>query len=221
MEGQGGVVMSLRRELVSATEAYFRRRYLVYVLVAVLFAVGSLFGALAAASLTPGQESGVALEVRSFVDAVKQGDLGPRAEVTRTALARDVVRTAGLCWVLGLSVIGAPLILVIVFSRGFLLGFTVAVLVKELAVGGLVVALVAVLPQSLLSVPATVVAAVSALSFGLAAAFDRSLGRTGFWRGVAGYTALTSLAALGMVGGALVEGYVAPLLLQWTARYLI
>ncbi len=213
--------MSLRSELVTVTEAYFRRRYLVYLLVAVLFAVGSLFGALAAASLTPGQEAGVAGEVQSFVAAVKSGDLGSRPEVTQAALARDVVRTAGLCWLLGLSVIGVPLVLVVVFSRGFLLGFTVAVLVKELAVGGLAVALVAVLPQSLLSVPATVMAAVGAISFGLAAAVDRTLGRTGFWRGVAGYTALSSVAGLIMAGGALIEGYVAPVLLQWTARYLI
>ncbi|MDI6871603.1 MAG: stage II sporulation protein M [Bacillota bacterium] len=213
--------MSLQRELAAAAEAYFRRRFLAYLLVAVLFATGSIFGALAAASLTPGQEAGVANEIRTFVAAVKSGDLGSRAEVTRAALGRDVVRTAGLCWLLGLSVIGVPLVLVVVFSRGFLLGFTVAVLVKELAVGGLAVALVAILPQSLLSIPATVLAAVGAVSFGIAVLTGRALGRAGFWRGVAGYTALAAAAGLVMAGGALIEGYVAPVLLQWTAKYLI
>ncbi|MGE5553182.1 MAG: stage II sporulation protein M [Betaproteobacteria bacterium] len=213
--------MSLRSELMAVTEAYFHRRFLVYLLVAVLFAVGSLFGALGAASLSPGQEAGVSSEVRSFVEAVKGGKLAAQAEVTRAALVRDVIRTAGLCWLLGLSVIGVPLVLVVVFSRGFLLGFTVAVLVKELAISGLAMALVAVLPQSLLNVPATVIAAVGATSFAISVVTDRTLGRTGFWRGVAGYTALTALAGLIMVGGALIEGYVAPVLLRWTARYLI
>lgn len=213
--------MSLRADLASGAEAYFRRRFLVYLLVAVLFAAGSLFGALAATSLTPGQEAGVAEEVQAFVAAVKSGDYGSRAEVTRAALVRDVVRTAGLSWLLGLSVVGLPLVLVVVFSRGFLLGFTVAVLVRELAMGGLLVALVAILPQSLLNIPATVVAAVAAISFGLALLADRTLGRAGFWRGLAGYTALLVVVALLMVGAALVEGYVAPVLLDWTVRHLV
>lgn len=213
--------MSLRSELATAAETYFRRRYLVYLLVAVVFAAGSLFGALAAATLSPGQEAGVASEVQAFVTAVKTGDFGPRAEATRWALDREVLRTAGLVWLLGLSVIGLPLVLVIVFSRGFLLGFTVAVLVKELALGGLLVALVGVLPQNLLNVPATVVAAVAAVSFGLTVVAGRALSRGGLWRGLGGYTALVGLTALVMAGGALVEGYVAPVLLEWTVRYLI
>jgi stage II sporulation protein M len=213
--------MSLRSELAAGAEAYFRRRYLVYLLVGVLFAAGSLFGALAATSLSPGQEAGVSGEVRSFVTAVKAGEFGSRAEVTRAALLRDVVRTAGLCWLLGLSVVGLPLVLVVVFSRGFLLGFTVAALVRELAAGGLAVALVGILPQSLVSVPATVVAGVAAVSFALAVATERSLGRGGFWRGFGGYTALLSATGLALAAGAVIEGYVAPVLLQWTVRYLI
>lgn len=213
--------MSLGSELASAAEEYFRRRYLVYLLVTVLFAAGSLFGALAATSLAPGQQAGVAGEVREFVASVKSGDLGSRSTAVREALLRDVVQTAGLCWLLGLSVIGLPVVLVIVFSRGFLLGFTVAALVKELALGGLAVALVGILPQSLLSVPATVVAAVSAVSFGLALVVDRSLGRSGLWRGLTGYTTLFGGLVLVMAGAAVVEGYVAPVLLDWTARYLI
>lgn len=213
--------MGLRRELAAAAEAYFNRQALVYLLVAVLFAAGSLFGALAATALTPAQAAGVAGEVREFIGNVRSGDFGSRAAVARSALVRDVIRTVGLCWLLGLSVVGLPLVLVIVFSRGFLLGFTVAVLVKELALGGLAVALVAVLPQSLLSIPATVVAAVGAISFAAALVKERSVGRGGFWRGVAAHTALAGGAALVMTGGALVEGYVAPVLLQWTVKYLL
>lgn len=213
--------MSLRSELAAGAEAYFRRRYLVYLLVGVLFAAGSLFGALAATSLGPGQETGVSAEVRSFVQSIKAGDLGSRVEVARGALLRDVVRTAGLLWLLGLSVVGLPVALVVVFSRGFLLGFTVAALVRELAVGGLLVALVGILPQSLVSVPATVVAGVAAVSFALAVATERSRKQGGFWAGFGGYTALLSVAGLAMVVGAVIEGYVAPVLLQWTVRYLI
>lgn len=213
--------MSLRSELASSAEAYFRRRYLACLLVGILFAVGSVFGAVAAASLSPVQEAGVAEEVQAFVSLVKSGDYGSRAEVARAALTRDVVRTAGLTWLLGLSVIGLPLVLVIVFSRGFLLGFTVAALVRELSVGGLLVALVGILPQSLLSVPATVVAAVTAVSFGLAVVVGRVRGQSGLWRALAGYSGLLAVSALAMAGAALVEGYVTPVLLDWTVRHLI
>lgn len=213
--------MSVRQTLAESAEAYFRRRYLVYLLVAVLFAAGSVFGALAASSLAPGKEAEVAAEVRGFVSDVRAGTLRTGPEVVLQSLQRDALQTAGLCWLLGLSLVGVPLVLVLVFYRGFLLGFTVAALVKELAFGGVLASLVAVLPANLLMVPAIVVAGVSAISFGVSLVRSHPGGRPWFLRGLAGYTGLFALVVLAMAGAALIEGYVTPVLLEWTLKYFV
>ena len=59
----------------------------------------------------------------------------------------------GILWLLGLTVVGAPLVILLVGARGFILGFTVGFLVQEKTGQGLLLALVAVLPQNLFYVP--------------------------------------------------------------------
>lgn len=100
--------MAWRVNLTNALEAYFRRRVLVYLLVGLLFALGSVFGALAVAALPVGAARALGEQLHTYVDTVKTG--APAAPVTlaREAIWRDVVRTAGLCWVLGLSLVNLP-----------------------------------------------------------------------------------------------------------------
>jgi stage II sporulation protein M len=51
-------------------------------------------------------------------------------------------------WLLGLTVIGLPLIMVVIFLRAFSLGFTLGFLIQQKAGTGVLVSLVSVLPQS-------------------------------------------------------------------------
>ena len=48
----------------------------------------------------------------------------------------------------GLTVIGAPVVLGIVFLRGFVLGFTIGFIIDELYVRGLILSLSSVLPTT-------------------------------------------------------------------------
>ncbi len=70
-------------------------------------------------------------------------------------------------WVLGLSVIGFPMILALVFAKGMAIGFTVGFLVHQLTWKGILLASVGVLPQNLLLIPALVLAASAGILFSL------------------------------------------------------
>ena len=49
----------------------------------------------------------------------------------------DHLKTLGLMWILGLSIIGIPLILILIFLKGLVIGFTVGFLVSQLSWRGL------------------------------------------------------------------------------------
>ncbi len=193
-----------------------------YFFVLVLLAAGIAVGALCIRVLEPGQE----LELRSYVTgALRVLGEGPpitdAREAWRWALAGNV-RTAAWLWILGLTVVAAPLVLVVLFLRGFVVGFTVGFLVKEMGWRGVLIAAVGVFPQNLLAVPALVVGSVICLSFAGAVLRNRLAPRRMPWAGmVAGYTLSMAVLALVFLAASFVEAYVSPTLLRLVSPLLV
>jgi stage II sporulation protein M len=120
---------------------------------------------------------------------------------TQQAISKNLVNL-GKIFLLGLTVIGFPLILVIIFTRGFVLGFTVFFLIKEKALWGALIALLAVFPPNFLSLPAYILAALLRTKTTPIANYALS------------YLLLMITLAVLMLGAALIEGYLSPLFIQ-------
>ncbi|HBG08691.1 MAG: stage II sporulation protein M [Limnochordia bacterium] len=202
---------------------YFWRHLPVYVALMLLFMTGLGFGALATQKLSPVQKE----DLSSYISAVyaslaeNNQEREDRAQVFYQSLKDNVIKTAGLLFLLGLTVIGAPLILAVVFVRGFVLGFTVGFLVQDAMVKGLVLSTTCVLPHNILMVPALLLGAGGALSFA-GSAFRTLVGRSR--ESVQGQLATTTLLALcsGLLFlvAALVETYITPILVQLGRGFL-
>ena len=202
---------------------YFWRHLPVYVALMLLFMTGLGFGALATQKLSPVQKE----DLSSYISAVyaslaennQEGE--DRAQVFYQSLKANEIKTAGLLFLLGLTVIGAPLILAVVFVRGFVLWFTVGFLVQDAMVKGLVLSTTCVLPHNILMVPALFLGAGGALSFA-GSAFRTLVGRSR--ESVQGQLATTTLLALcsGLLFlvAALVETYITPILVQLGRGFL-
>jgi len=72
-----------------------------------------------------------------------------------------------LILVLGLSVVGLPLILIIDFLKGVIIGFTIGYLVGQFSWKGLFLAVVSIVPHNLIVIPVILVSSVAAISFSL------------------------------------------------------
>jgi len=127
----------------------------------------------------------------------------------------------GIIYLLGLTVIGTPAILVLLFARGFSLGFTVGFLTREKAGQGILLALTSVLPQSILLIPAVFLASVAGLSFSwlLIQRFRDS--RLPIWPGLVGYHALILIVCCISAAAGLVEAFVTPELIKAAANLLM
>jgi stage II sporulation protein M len=199
-----------------------RPRMFLFAVVLVVLVIGVLAGGLSVRSLNaPGHQ-----ELSQFLEQLLRS-----LTVEGTApgsgwqwmAAQDVLKTAGLLWLLGLSVIGVPLIAAVVFLRGFVLGFTLGFLIDDLLLRGAALGLVALLPQNLVLIPGLLFCAVGAIAFSL------ELARTVFGRsrGITIYHHLRREGGLGLLGctllfiGSLVESFVSPTLTAVAARYLL
>lgn len=119
-------------------------------------------------------------------------------------LARDnFIIMAGI-WVLGLTVIGTPLVYIIVFTRGFVLGFTIAFILHLKKLMGLGLVLITILLPSLLAIPCLLLGA------GLATIFSYLLlqgNKIDLKKDFLYYSAASLVIAAGFVAAGILQGY--------------
>lgn len=196
---------------------YFYRHLPLYVALTLLFITGLGFGALATQQLSPVQKDDLSSYISGVYSSLAEDNLGSaeRNEVFYQSLVDNVIKTTGLIFLLGLTVIGAPLILAVVAVRGFVLGFTVGFLVQETMVQGLVLSTTCILPQNLLVIPAIFIAAGGALSFAASAAKALlGLSKEGVHGQLASTAFLSLCSSILFVIAAVVETYLTPILAQ-------
>ena len=121
-------------------------------------------------------------------------------------LARDYfIMMAGI-WVLGLTVIGTPLVYLIVFTRGFILGFTIAFILSVKKMIGLGLIVFTIVFPSLLAVPCLLLAAGLATIFSFLLLQGRNNGdllRKDFLY----YCAASLIISIGAVAAGVLQGY--------------
>lgn len=116
-------------------------------------------------------------------------------------------------WLLCLTVIGLPLIMVVIFLRAFSLGFTLGFLIQQKAGTGVLVSLVSVLPQNLFYILGLLIAGVVAMNFSLNIVKNRNQGTNKLGLALLAYTTVMLLLLVVFGLGALIEAYFSPWLL--------
>lgn len=188
------------------------------VFLATLFVIGVVFGALAVRSLPAADKQELVAYLGATVGTLDRPPEGAEALMLRRALAGNA-KLIALIWVLGVSVIGVVGILVLTFLRGFLTGFVVAFLAAEMGLQGVLLATAGHLPQSLLEVPAMILAGTASIAFAsqVLRSWQQRRRVSHFYPALAAYSGIL-LANGGLLAVAsLVESYLSPGLVRVAA----
>ncbi|NLK52084.1 MAG: stage II sporulation protein M [Syntrophomonadaceae bacterium] len=181
-------------------------------LVLLFFLLGAILGGLSGNHLPLEQQQ----ELKSFIDQNCQALINEPFDRTRIlgqTLTENVCLAFSL-WFLGLTVIGLPLVIVIIFIRGFILGFTVGFLVQQKSLQGTALILLGILPHSLIYVPALIVGGVLAISFTLFLIQGRFSVTSMLWSRFLHYTWCMLGVVLVLLLSGLLEGLVVPAFLR-------
>jgi stage II sporulation protein M len=191
---------------------HLRASWWVYLFLSACFMAGLVFGSLGVNALDEKQAS----SLREFMDKGLSRFAGSLdfSIATKQAGYKNFYNL-GKIFVLGLTVVGFPFILAIIFTRGFVLGFTIVFLVREKSLQGLLLALLVIIPPNLLSLPAYILGSVAAINFSLYLLRGRSDHRAvSFTHYFAGYLLVMAGLSLLMLSAAFIEGYLSPLFIQ-------
>lgn len=196
--------------------AYFRINLVLYFFIILLFLIGVVFGALAVKTLGEEQKVELITYLKVFFQGLHDGhDAGLDVGALVKQAMLNNIKTVVMIWLLGLTVIGVPVILFIVFTRGFVLGFTVGFLVNEYVLRGVAFAIVSVIPHNVLLIPAIIAAAVSGVAFSLLVVRNRLRPyRVNLPYECMAYTSMAVLMLGVVIVGGLVEGYITPVFMK-------
>lgn len=137
-----------------------------YIFIIVLFLMGVVFGTLTVQSLGYSQQADLFYYFQQFMEEMNKDHVVE----TSYAFYQNFIhyfKYIGVIWILGLSIIGLPIILILLFLKGVFVGFTVGFLVHQLGWQGFAISFLSVVPQNLIIVPVMLLVSVISISFSL------------------------------------------------------
>ncbi|KGP72167.1 stage II sporulation protein M [Pontibacillus yanchengensis] len=152
----------------SVASQHVREYASIYVFVSLLFLIGIIFGAVIVNSMNFIQKEDLFFYLDRFF---KQ--LPGEPSISSQSLLKSSffyhVKYLLFIFILGLSIIGMPVIWILLFMKGVVVGFSVGFLVNQMGWYGLLTAAVSIAPQNLIIIPVYIVAGSLAMifSFGL------------------------------------------------------
>lgn len=195
---------------------HLRQNFGLYLVLSGVYIAGVVFGSLGVGALQPENQKELAGFIqKSFAELTTSGP-----QLTMGDLLWENLKVIVAAYVLGMTVIGMPLIFVLVFTRGFILGFAVGFLIQFRGWQGVLVTLSGIIPPTLIGLPVLIITAVCAVSFSL-----NLVRGSGGWQGrqlsrqLAAYSGSILLMICFGSLAALIQGFFSPLMLKLILSY--
>lgn len=150
----------------SDAASYFREHSSIFLFIVVLFLMGVIFGAIVVNSMSITQKEDLFYYLSQFFGQVSSGKEAEDKDLFLQSFFHNS-KFIGLMWILGISIIGLPVILILLFIKGMVVGFTVGFLVSQMGWQGFSLAFVSILPQNLIIIPVFIMMAALSVIFSL------------------------------------------------------
>ncbi|SHG66147.1 stage II sporulation protein M [Virgibacillus chiguensis] len=191
----------------------------IYLFMVILFLTGVIFGAILVNSMNFVQKQDLFFYLERFFKQITDNEQANYDEIFKNSFFYHI-KYLLLLFVLGLSVIGLPLVWILIFLKGLVIGFSVGFMVNQLGLNGLLIATLSIAPQNFLIIPVYIVAGSLAMIFSLtllSKLFTNKIAQPVF-QPFGRYVILFSLLALFASVAALLETFIANEAMQWVVR---
>lgn len=198
-------------------QEYFRDRIFLLILVLILFLMGIIFGVLATSVLDPAQRD----NLLSYLNQGLRGEIFISNSVyTRQTIVANI-KTVFFLFFMGISVIGVPLALLLIFTRGFIIGYSISFLLKTMGFKGLVLILTGVIPHNLLIIPALFLMVIAIIDIAAALTKVRfTKKQVTIGDELIKCAVLTLIVLLVMTLAGFIQGYITPSFTAWLLKVI-
>lgn len=220
MDRKGGLI--LFKKIRDIAWKHIQGNLIIYFLVCMFFVIGISAGAFTIKALGDTQKQELISYMKNFFQILGNKPID-EFSVLKQSLTNNL-QTGALIWVLGITVIGIPLILLLIAIRGFIIGFTVGFLVDQLGLKGILFSLLSIFPQNLFIIPSILVIAVIGISFStmiIRNKLNKShySNHSTFRQFMMYSTIIFSIFSI-IILGCIIEAYVTPVFMRGISQYM-
>ncbi|HLR66381.1 stage II sporulation protein M [Virgibacillus alimentarius] len=138
----------------------------IYIFMVILFLTGIIFGAIIVNSMNFVQKQDLFFYLERFFGQVSDNQHIENKEILKDSFFYHA-KYLLLLFILGLSVIGLPVVWILLFLKGLVVGFSVGFIVNQLGLKGLLLASLSIAPQNFLIIPIYIIAGSLSMIFSL------------------------------------------------------
>jgi stage II sporulation protein M len=218
---RGGTLLNKPNKFRQGLSNHIKSNKYLYLLVLVFFSVGIAAGAFTVKALDEVQKQSLFKYIQGFFQVLTSQSVDSAAILKQSII--NSVQTVAAIWILGITIIGIPVTLLVIGIRGFILGFTVGFLIDTLGWNGLLFTVAAIIPQNVVIIPCIIAISVFSLSFSLMIIKNRMSKRwtNNYWQKLLSYSINVIVLLLLSIIGSFIEAYIVPELLKLVSQYLI
>jgi len=198
---------------------YIRQNIALYIFLSLFLIAGIILGSISVNMVSDGQLNNILSFINGFLSNVNNISFDS-STVFYLSLSNNL-KTALVLILLGITVIGAPLIFALILFRGFSLGFTVGFFIGELGIKGAIFSLFSILPQNIFIIPSILSIGVAGIAFSATIFKNRGRLYPGEYSQImTSYMAFNVFFCIVLVMSSLIEGYISPIFIKFLSSYM-
>lgn len=144
-----------------------------YIVMIIIFFIGIILGTMYINKTDLNQRQEISSYINEFIEDIQNGSDIDSNKLLRTSIYNNLLITI-LLWISGLTVIGMPIVYIIVSIKGFCIGYTISSIIATLGITqGLKFILSTMLLQNIIIIPSILILAVSGIKLYKAIMKDR------------------------------------------------
>jgi len=221
MDRKGGTF--LLRKFQELIYRHIKGNIIIYFFVCLFFMIGISAGVFTVKALSDYQKQELISYMRSFFQVLQSNPVD-EFSVLKQSLVNNL-QTGILIWLLGITDVGFPLILLLVAIRGLIIGFTVGFLIEQMSWRGILFSLCSVLPHNLLIIPSILVISVIGVSFSIMLIKNKlqkhyPYHQPSIFKQFIYYSSIIFMIFIVIVIGCLIEAYITPVFMKVISKYM-
>ncbi len=192
-------------KIIDLIKEHIRKNIKEYLSVCIVFLIGTIIGVMFINNVEEGQKTQITQYLGNFTEALNTDykiDLG---SLLKSSIISNLILTISL-WFIGSTVIGIPIVYIIIGVRGFSLGYTISsIMITYTMWKGILFSICSLLLQNIILIPCIVALAVSGIKLYKSIIKDKR--RENVKMQIIRHTIFSSFIASLMVGASFIEVY--------------
>lgn len=194
---------------------------LIYLIVILSFLVGVSVGAFTLKIIDNQQKENLFYYLKDFFQLLNYDNIDSFI-ILRQSLTNNI-QLLSLNWIFGALIITAPLAISIIAFKGFVIGFTVALLIEKFNILGILIFIFAILPQNIILIPVFIITTVTSLSFLKSFLLEKTqeFKTRGLPKKYFAYTLIFVFMLIFIICACLIESYISPIFIKILSKNII